>query len=60
MAEYKFECDDETLREVNTVEAMFGLTHEEFVVVAAQYAKQHRNDFEAFLEKGDERRRRNR
>jgi len=54
MAEYKFETDEETLKFINSVEAKLGLTHEEFVEKAAQFADAQQSTFERHAI-GDER-----
>lgn len=45
MAEYKFQTDEETLREINTVEAKLGMTHEEFVAKAAEFIESRESAF---------------
>lgn len=45
MAEYKFETDETTLREINAVEAKLGMTHEEFVSEAAGFIESRESAF---------------
>ena len=45
MAEYKFETDEETLREINALEAQLGMTHEEFVTEAAEFIESRQSAF---------------
>jgi len=45
MAEYKFETDEKTLRKINAIEAKLGMTHEEFVSKAADFAEERGETF---------------
>lgn len=45
MAEYKFETDEKTMREINAVEAKLGMTHEEFVSKAAEFVEARESAF---------------
>jgi len=45
MAEYKFETDEKTLRKINAIEARLGMTHEEFVEKAADFADERTETF---------------
>ena len=49
MAEYKFETEEATLREINQVEAKFGMTHEEFVSAAAAFVDSKDDQFKRHL-----------
>jgi len=48
MAEYKFETDEETLRKINAIEARLGMTHEEFVEKAAEFADDREQTFRRY------------
>lgn len=42
---YRFETDEETINQINSIEAKLGMTHEEFVLSAAEFIEDNEGAF---------------